>query len=96
MAHVGGEPGVSLDPLLEASHHLVEACGERRQLNLATDVESGIEFVRNDIILQTMGPAGLPWTPFLVTMFFFIFTDTTVAGFFRLFQSGAAATAGLF
>jgi F-type H+-transporting ATPase subunit a len=36
-------------------------------------VESGVEFVRNDIILQTMGPAGLPWTPFLVTMFFFIF-----------------------
>jgi F-type H+-transporting ATPase subunit a len=36
-------------------------------------VESGIEFVRNDIILQTMGPAGLGWTPFLVTMFFFIF-----------------------
>ena len=36
-------------------------------------VESGIDFVRNDIILQTMGPAGLGWTPFLVTMFFFIF-----------------------
>ena len=36
-------------------------------------VESGIEFVRNDIILQTMGPSGLAWTPFLVTMFFFIF-----------------------
>ncbi|MFP5319051.1 MAG: F0F1 ATP synthase subunit A [Acidimicrobiia bacterium] len=36
-------------------------------------VESGVEFVRKDIILQTMGPAGLPWTPFLVTMFFFIF-----------------------
>ena len=30
-------------------------------------VESGVDFVRNDIILQTMGPAGLPWTPFLVT-----------------------------
>ena len=36
-------------------------------------VEMGIDFVRNDIILQTMGPAGLGWTPFLVTMFFFIF-----------------------
>ena len=40
---------------------------------LQSVVESGIDFVRNDIILQTMGPAGLPWTPFLVTMFFFIF-----------------------
>ena len=36
-------------------------------------VEVGVDFVRKDIILQTMGPAGLPWTPFLVTMFFFIF-----------------------
>jgi F-type H+-transporting ATPase subunit a len=36
-------------------------------------VEMGIDFVRNDIILQTMGPAGLPWTPFLVTMFFYVF-----------------------
>ena len=29
-------------------------------------VESGVEFVRNDIILQTMGPDGMGWTPFLV------------------------------
>src|SRR3954447_6366539 len=36
-------------------------------------VESGIEFVRNDIILQTMGPEGLSWTPFLTTLFFFVF-----------------------
>jgi F-type H+-transporting ATPase subunit a len=36
-------------------------------------VESGIEFVRNDIILQTMGPEGLSWTPFLTTIFFFVF-----------------------
>jgi len=36
-------------------------------------VESGIEFVRNDIILQTMGPEGLSWTPLLVTIFFFVF-----------------------
>jgi F-type H+-transporting ATPase subunit a len=35
--------------------------------------EAGIEFVRNDIILQTIGPEGLGWTPFLVTMFFFVF-----------------------
>jgi F-type H+-transporting ATPase subunit a len=36
-------------------------------------VEMSIEFVRNDIILQTMGPEGLFWTPFLVTMFLFVF-----------------------
>ena len=35
--------------------------------------ESGIEFVRKDIILQTMGKEGMGWAPFLTTMFFFIF-----------------------
>ena len=36
-------------------------------------VEWGIEFVRNDIILQTIGPQGMGWTPFLTTMLFFLF-----------------------
>ncbi len=36
-------------------------------------VESVVEFVRNDIILQTIGPSGLGWTSFLVTMFLFLF-----------------------
>ena len=49
------------------------ASGRLVPTGMQSIVESGIEFVRNDIILQTMGPAGLPWTPFLVTMFFFIF-----------------------
>ena len=40
---------------------------------LQTIVESGVEFVQKDIILQTIGKEGLGWTPFLVTMFFFIF-----------------------
>ena len=35
-------------------------------------VEASVEFVRNDIVLQTMGPQGLGWTTFLTTMFFFI------------------------
>jgi len=35
--------------------------------------ESGIDFVRKDIILQTMGKEGMGWAPFLTTMFFFIF-----------------------
>ena len=38
-----------------------------------TIVESGVEFVRKDIILQTIGPEGMAWTPFLTTLFFFIF-----------------------
>lgn len=35
--------------------------------------ESGIEFVRKDIIMQTMGHDGMRFAPFLTTMFFFIF-----------------------
>lgn len=32
-------------------------------------VESIVEFVREGVILQTMGPEGLAWTPFLLTIF---------------------------
>jgi F-type H+-transporting ATPase subunit a len=34
--------------------------------------ESAVDFVREGIILQTMGPDGLPWTPFLLTIFSFV------------------------
>jgi F-type H+-transporting ATPase subunit a len=36
--------------------------------------ESAIEFVENQIVLQTMGPDGLGFTPFLLTLFTFILT----------------------
>jgi F-type H+-transporting ATPase subunit a len=36
-------------------------------------VEAGVEFVRTDVILQTIGPEGLGFMPFLVTIFFFVF-----------------------
>src|SRR5262249_60293440 len=35
--------------------------------------ESSIDFVRDGIILQTIGPDGMGYLPFLTTMFFFIF-----------------------
>jgi F-type H+-transporting ATPase subunit a len=35
--------------------------------------ESGVAFVENQVIMQTMGPDGLGYLPFLTTMFFFIF-----------------------
>jgi F-type H+-transporting ATPase subunit a len=35
--------------------------------------EAVIDFIRNDIILQTMGSEALNWTPFLLTLFAFIF-----------------------
>jgi F-type H+-transporting ATPase subunit a len=36
-------------------------------------VESSVEFVREGIVLQTMGPSGLGWMPYLTSLFFFIF-----------------------
>ena len=35
--------------------------------------ESSIDFVRDGIILQTIGPDGMGYLPCLTTMFFFIF-----------------------
>jgi F-type H+-transporting ATPase subunit a len=35
--------------------------------------ESSVDFVREGIILQTIGPDGMGYLPFLTTMFFFIF-----------------------
>jgi F-type H+-transporting ATPase subunit a len=36
-------------------------------------VESMVDFVKDGIIMQTMGPSGMYWLPFLTTLFFFIF-----------------------
>jgi F-type H+-transporting ATPase subunit a len=36
-------------------------------------MESGVEFVRNQIALQMIGPKGLPFVPLLTALFFFIF-----------------------
>ena len=49
--------------------------GRKGQLvptGVQTIMEAGVEFVRKDIILQTIGPQGMGWTPFLTTLFFFI------------------------
>ena len=35
-------------------------------------VEASLEFLRSEVILQTMGPRGLGYAPFLITMFFFL------------------------
>ncbi|MGH9152183.1 MAG: F0F1 ATP synthase subunit A [Acidimicrobiales bacterium] len=37
--------------------------------------ETVVEFVQDGIIMQTMGPDGLKYTPFLLTMFSFIFVS---------------------
>jgi F-type H+-transporting ATPase subunit a len=35
--------------------------------------EAIVDFVQNDIIGQTIGPDGMGWTPFLLTLFSFVF-----------------------
>lgn len=49
----------------------------RRQQLVPTGVqnftESIVDFIRNDIIMQTMGTEGLKWTPYLATLFVFVF-----------------------
>jgi len=40
---------------------------------LQNTAESGVGFVRSQVIMQTMGPDGLRYLPYLSTLFFFIF-----------------------
>jgi F-type H+-transporting ATPase subunit a len=50
--------------------------GRRQQLvpsGLQNIAESAMDFIREGIILQTIGPDGMRWLPFLLTMFSFIF-----------------------
>jgi F-type H+-transporting ATPase subunit a len=35
--------------------------------------ETGVEFIEDQIVMQTMGKEGLPWTPFLLSLFIFIY-----------------------
>jgi F-type H+-transporting ATPase subunit a len=35
--------------------------------------EMSVEFVEDQIILQTMGPDGLKWAPYMLSLFFYIF-----------------------
>ena len=35
--------------------------------------EASVDFIRNGVILEVMGPSGLSWLPFLLTTFMFVF-----------------------
>jgi F-type H+-transporting ATPase subunit a len=49
--------------------------------------ESIVEFIENGIIMQTMGRDGLGWTPFLLSLFSFIYL-CNVPGIIPLFPPG--------
>jgi F-type H+-transporting ATPase subunit a len=52
-----------------------------------------IEFIEKQIILQTMGPSGLAWTPFLLSLFIFIYISN-VPGVIPVIQMPATARMG--
>lgn len=35
--------------------------------------ESAVDFIESGIVMQTMGPEGLSWMPYLTSLFFFVF-----------------------
>jgi len=52
------------------------AAGRKQELvpkGIQNVAEATVDFIQDGIILQTIGPDGLYWTPFLLTMFTFIF-----------------------
>lgn len=52
--------------------------------------EQAIEFVEEGIVMQTMGKEGLKWTPFLLSLFLFIFL-CNIPGILPFFQMPATA-----
>ena len=52
--------------------------------------EVSVEFIENNIIMQTMGRDGLGWTPFLLTLFVFVYL-CNVPGIIPFIQMPATA-----
>ena len=52
--------------------------------------ESIVEFIENGIVMQTLGKQGLGWTPFLLSLFVFIYL-CNVPGIIPFFQMPATA-----
>jgi F-type H+-transporting ATPase subunit a len=42
-------------------------------------LEAVIEFIRNGIVIEVMGPEGLPFLPFLSAIFFFVFVNNILS-----------------
>lgn len=52
--------------------------------------ETSVEFIENGIVMQTMGKSGLGWTPFLLSLFLFIYL-CNVPGIIPFLQMPATA-----
>ncbi|MEI7991734.1 MAG: F0F1 ATP synthase subunit A [Actinomycetota bacterium] len=56
--------------------------------------ETGVEFIENQIVMQTIGEDGLGWTPFLLTLFVFIYL-CNLPGIIPILQFPATARMAL-
>lgn len=52
--------------------------------------ETGVEFIEDQIVLQTIGREGLAWTPFLLTLFIFVYL-CNLPGIIPILQMPATA-----
>jgi F-type H+-transporting ATPase subunit a len=60
------------EDLLAADNHAFAIAGRRRALvptGVQNVAESAVEFVQDGIIMQTIGPDGMVYTPYLLTLF---------------------------
>jgi F-type H+-transporting ATPase subunit a len=76
--------GITIFVLASRKDPLVAPKGVR---NLA---EIGVEFIEDQVVMQTMGRRGLPWTPFLLSLFVFIYL-CNAPGIIPLLQMPATA-----
>ncbi len=80
--------GITIFLLAGRKDPMVAPTGVR---NLA---ETGVEFIEDQIVMQTMGKDGLGWTPFLLTLFIFIYL-CNLPGIIPIFQMPATARMAL-
>ena len=52
--------------------------------------EIGVEFIEDQIVMQTIGRDGLGWTPFLLSIFIFVYL-CNLPGIVPIFQMPATA-----
>jgi F-type H+-transporting ATPase subunit a len=80
--------GIAIYMLAARRDPLVAPTGVR---NVA---EVGVEFIEEQIVMQTMGRDGLGWTPFLLTMFIFVYL-CNLPGIIPILQFPATARMAL-
>ena len=80
--------GIAIFLLASRKDPMVAPRGVR---NLA---ETGVEFIEDQIVMQTMGRDGLTWTPFLLTLFVFIYL-CNLPGIIPILQFPATARMAL-